>query len=122
VGIDLFLETLLGRFRDIMVLAACGPTTDLVEMSAELREIEIGLSQRFDEAGLSHLIALCEAVHRNVRSSAAPRALLDAAVVRMAALERFALASEVVKRPDARLTAAGGGVEAKPSGARAGKA
>lgn len=124
VGIDLFLETLLGRFRDIMVLAACGPGTDLVEMSTELREIEVGLSQRFDDAGLSHLIALCEAVHRNVRSSAAPRALLDAAVVRMAAMERFALVSDVVTRPDARLTAAGGGgrVEAKPAGARAGKA
>jgi hypothetical protein len=34
------LETLLERFRDLMVLAACGPETELVELSVSSRQEE----------------------------------------------------------------------------------
>ena len=87
---ELLLETLAGRFRDLMVMAACGPETDLVDLTAEARRADAERSTRFDAAGLSHLIALCESVHRSARSSAAPRALVDAAVVRMSLAERIA--------------------------------
>ncbi len=97
-GMDLFLETLLGRLRDLMVLSACGKETDLVDLPAEHREQEAELASGFDDAALSHLIVLCETVHRNLRSSAAPRAILDAAIVRMAHLERFALAASVLSQ------------------------
>ena len=84
------LESLAGRYRDLMVMAACGPDTDLVDLAEESRKADAARIDRFDAAGLSHLIALCESVHRSARNSAAPRALLDAAIVRMALAERIA--------------------------------
>ncbi len=117
-GMDLFLETLLDRLRDLMVLAACGSKTELVNLQPEERQTESQLASKFDDAGLSHLIAVCESVHRLLRSSAAPRAMLDAAIVRMAHLERFALASAVVVKTNAQLgapqTQARTNVEPKP--------
>ena len=90
-----------------MMLSACGPETELVELADEHRAKEVELAANFDDAALSHLIVLSETVHRNLRSSAAPRAVFDAAVVRMAHLERFALAAGVVEQ--ARLGAASSG-------------
>lgn len=90
VSPELLLETLAGRYRDLMVMAACGSDTDLVDMTAEAREADAARAERYDAAGLSHLIALCESVHRTARQSAAPRALVDAAIVRMALAERVA--------------------------------
>ncbi|MBL4590721.1 MAG: hypothetical protein JKY96_02050, partial [Phycisphaerales bacterium] len=82
--------SLLERFRDLMVLGACGKDTDLVELSDDAREAEFIRSQRFDAAGVVHMIALCESVQRAVKSSPAPRALLDACMVRLAMTEKIA--------------------------------
>ncbi len=89
-GIDQILETLMARFRDLMVLAACGPETDLVDASGATRKEDAELAARFDPAGLVHMIALCESVQRAVKSSTIPRALLDALIVRLANAEKFA--------------------------------
>ncbi len=82
--------SLLERFRDLMVLGACGKETDLVELSDNAREEEYSRSQRFDAAGVVHMIALCESVQRAIKSSPAPRALLDACMVRLAMTEKIA--------------------------------
>lgn len=90
VSIDQLIETLLDRFRDLMVLSACGPNTDLVDLSESAREAEAARAGRFDAAGIVHMIALCENVQRAIRTSAAPRALFDALLVRLAFTEKFA--------------------------------
>ncbi len=90
IGIDQLLDTLLGRLRDRMVLAACGPQTPLVELSKAAREEEVELAGRFDAAGLVHMIALCENVQRAAKNSAVPRALLDALIVRLSMTDRIA--------------------------------
>ncbi len=87
---DQVLDTLLERFRDLMVLAACGAQTGLVELSGEARRQEVELASRFDAAGLVHMIALTESVQRAIKSSAAPRALFDALLVRLALTEKLA--------------------------------
>jgi len=84
------LGSLLDRFRDLMVLSTCGKDTDLVDLSDEAREAEFVRAQRFDAAGIVHMIALCESVQRAVKSSPAPRALLDACMVRLAMTEKIA--------------------------------
>jgi len=84
VGPEQLLETLASRLRDLMVLRACGGSTEVVDLSEQAREAEAARAERFEVAGLVHMIALCESVQRNVRASSAPRALLDAALVRMA--------------------------------------
>ena len=90
VSIDQVLDTLLARLRDLMVLAACGPATPLVELSDAARSEEAARSERFDAAGLVHMIALCENIQRAAKNSAVPRALLDALVVRLAMTEKLA--------------------------------
>ena len=84
------LGTLAERFRDLLVLGACGADTELVEVSEEVRKELFKSAQRFDAAGLTHLIAICDAVARSVRLSPSPRAMLDAAIVRLALSEKMA--------------------------------
>jgi len=96
ISIDQLLDSLLGRLRDVMLLAACGGKTTLVDLSDAARESETALASRFDAAGLVHMIALCENVQRSARSSAVPRALLDALIVRLALTEKLADVSAVV--------------------------
>lgn len=84
------LHSMLERLRDLMVLSACGESTDLVELSDDSRAAEFERSKRFDPSGLTHMIAVCESVQRALKSSPAPRALLDACVVRLAMTEKIA--------------------------------
>tara|TARA_R110002073_G_scaffold37866_4_gene109245 strand:+ start:125666 stop:126802 length:1137 start_codon:yes stop_codon:yes gene_type:complete len=84
------LASLLERFRDLMVLSACGVDTDLVELSDDAKKAEFERSKQFDAAGIVHMIALCESVQRALKSSPAPRALIDACMVRLAMTEKIA--------------------------------
>ena len=110
VSPEQLLGTLADRFRDLMVIAACGPETDLVELSDESRKQAVSVAAGFDAAGLTHLIAVCDSVRRACRDSASSRALLDAAIVRMAMADRLA---DVVA-----LVAGGGMASANGSAAR----
>ncbi len=96
------LGTLAERLRDLMVLCACGPETDLVEVSGDMRRELVEQAQRFDAAGLVHMIAVCESVARTARMSSSGRALVDAAIVRLAMTEKLADVTAV-------LAGAGGG-------------
>ncbi|GAB5497161.1 MAG: hypothetical protein Phyf2KO_22410 [Phycisphaerales bacterium] len=89
-GPDQLFETLIERLRDLMVLSACGPETSLVELTGETRKEEVERSQRFDAAGIVHMIALCENAQRAAKSSPNPRALMDALIVRLAMTEKLA--------------------------------
>ncbi len=97
-GQEVVLESLAGRLRDLMVLCACGPETDLVDSSGEARAEDVARAERFDVAALSHMIAVCESVMRGMRNSALPRALFDAAVVRLAMTESLANVTEIVAK------------------------
>jgi DNA polymerase III subunit gamma/tau len=87
---DLLIQTLLDRLRDLMVLCACGDATPLVDLSDEARKSEAARAQKFDAAGVVHMIVLCENVQRAAKNSASPRALLDALLVRLAMTEKLA--------------------------------
>ncbi len=90
VSPEQLLGTLADRFRDLMVLSACGPDSDLVDVSDDARREMVKAAQRFDAAGLTHLIAVCDSVARTSKMSAQPRAMLDAAIVRLALSEKIA--------------------------------
>lgn len=105
VSAEQLIEALLDRLRDLMVLCACGPQTELVELAGQTRAEEVARAERFDAAGLTHMIALCESVQRAVRSSSTPRALLDALVVRLALTEKLADVTALA----ASLSGGGGG-------------
>jgi DNA polymerase-3 subunit gamma/tau len=90
VSVDQLLTTLAERFRDLMVLAACGPETSLLELSEESRKTATRQAKSFDPAGLVHMITLVESVAGRAKSSSFPRALVDALLVRLAMAEKFA--------------------------------
>ena len=101
---ELALETLANRLRDLMVLRVCGEHTTLVELSDASRQSEFARAANFDAPALSHMIALCETAQRVCRESSAPRAMFDAALVRLAMAERFAdLTSLAAVGPVARV-------------------
>jgi DNA polymerase III subunit gamma/tau len=88
--IEQILDILAEHFRHLMILATCGEDSHLLELSPEAKKAAIEQAKSFDAAGLVHLIAICDAVSRNVRMSAAARVLFDAALVRMAMSDHLA--------------------------------
>lgn len=89
-SIDQALELLIEHFRQLMLLAACGDDTELVDLSGAAREAAVKQAHQFDPAGLVHMIALCDAAARNVRGSTAAGAIFDATIVRLSMSEHLA--------------------------------
>ncbi|QYK47522.1 MAG: DNA polymerase III subunit gamma/tau [Phycisphaeraceae bacterium] len=117
-SIDQMLDAIVERLRDLMVLAACGPETTLVDLSEEARAEEAARAKRFDAAGIVHMIALCENVQQAAKRSSAPRALLEALVVRLALTEKLADVTAVIT---ASKSVSGAQRAAEPAGAGAKK-
>ncbi len=89
-GVEQALELLAERFRWILVAAAAGSDSDLLEVAASMRDRVTRIAASSDLAYCAHAIALCDATARNARGSSAPRALYDACLVRLALAQRFA--------------------------------
>jgi len=90
VALDQLLEGLIEHLRHVMLLAACGAQSDLVELDESGRAAAAELASKFDTPALVHAIAMLETVQRHARTSATPRALVDAALVRLALSDSFA--------------------------------
>ncbi|BAM02743.1 DNA polymerase III subunit gamma/tau [Phycisphaera mikurensis] len=90
VGQDQLTEVLIEFLRNLMLIAACGPGSELVELSEDVKPEAAELAERFDAAGLVHMMTLLENLQRSAKSSPTPRALLDATVVRLALSEKVA--------------------------------
>jgi len=90
VAMDQIIESLIDRLHQLMRIVTCGRDSELVELSGEALDAAEAQAQRFDAQGLVHMIALCESLERMLKSSANPRALLDAGVARLALSEKLA--------------------------------
>ncbi len=111
ISAEQLLESLADRLRDLLVIRACGQGTTLVDLSDEARTTESARAARHDEAGLVHMIALCESAQRMVRTSAAPRAMLEAAIVRLALTDKLADVAALVLGAPARAAPDGAAVK-----------
>ena len=87
---DQLIESLIERLRQMMLIVTCGADSDLIELSDESKRAAVERAAHFDAAGLVYMIALCENLQRNSKFSSSPRALLDAAMVRLALAEKMA--------------------------------
>ncbi len=87
--IDRFCESVITHLRTLMLLNLCGADTEMVDVPVAARDEMASLSARFDGATYTYMISMLEEVRRSVRSSNASRALLDAAVVRLALSRNF---------------------------------
>ncbi|MDP7070011.1 MAG: DNA polymerase III subunit gamma/tau [Phycisphaerales bacterium] len=83
-SIDQALGALTEAFRRMLLLRTCGVDTEVLDLPAELRESLLAQANRFDQPSLVHAIAVTESVARQGRLGASFRALLDAALVRLA--------------------------------------
>ena len=104
---DQVLDVLTERFRQIMLIAACGPDSGLVEMSDEEKQAAAEQATHFDPQSLVYMIALCESAQRTTRASSNARALLDATIVRMALAEKLADVAALLSGDGAARPAAG---------------
>ncbi|MFM7134312.1 MAG: hypothetical protein ACKO0W_08350, partial [Planctomycetota bacterium] len=108
-GVEQALELLAERFRWVLVAAAAGGESDLLEVAQSMRERVLALAASADAAFAAHAIALCDATARNARGSSAPRALYNACLARLALSKRFAAGA-------ALLAGGGAGADSKKAG------
>ncbi len=88
-ALDYWCTLLIGQLRDLMVLRVCGGETDLVDVPAGLRERLINQARQFDEGAFVYMITVLEELRRSVKSSGSGRALVEAAIVRLAEASKF---------------------------------
>jgi len=96
--LERFCETLIEQLRTLMLLAVCGPQTDLVDVPAQVRERLVAQAGKFDGPTYVYMITVLEELRRNVRFSGAGRALTDAAIVRLAQAQRFSSIEALLAR------------------------
>jgi DNA polymerase-3 subunit gamma/tau len=86
---DTLVAGLIEHLRNLLILRTCGPESQLVEVPGLSPGELAQQAQRFEPATLSQDIAILEELRRNLRTSQAGRALLDATLVRLALAEQF---------------------------------
>ena len=70
ISLEQFVDVLIEYLRQLMLIAACGPTSELVELSDDNRQVAAKQAEQFDAAALTYMIALCENMQRSAKSSA----------------------------------------------------
>jgi DNA polymerase-3 subunit gamma/tau len=114
--IDQFCETLLEHVRTLMLLNVCGPQADIVDIPESVRESMVEQASTFDAPTYVFMIGLLDELRRQVKFSAASRALAEAAIARLALVEHFTELRSVLERLDG---APASPTQARPAGPRA---
>jgi len=97
-------------FRHLMLAATCGADSDLIELPEQQAQAVGELSKRFTVPALVQAVGIMQTAARNIRTSSVARALLEAAVVRLAEADKFIDPSSLIERIEA--LAAGGAAPA----------
>jgi DNA polymerase-3 subunit gamma/tau len=89
LGVDTLIASLIEHLHRLLVVRTCGIKSSLVDaVGFDSAELESQAS-RFEPALLTQDIAILEELRRQMRSSQASRAILDATLVRLALSEQF---------------------------------
>ena len=96
ISLDRVLEVLALTFRNALISRVCGTDTSMLEVSDETRAFLSQTGSEFDEATMTHMIALCDAASRQVRRGGSGRALFDATIARLCMAGQFAEAGSVL--------------------------
>ncbi|HEX8325650.1 MAG TPA: DNA polymerase III subunit gamma/tau [Tepidisphaeraceae bacterium] len=110
-------ETLAGalidHLRNLLILRTCGKNSDLVEVPGLSLDDLFAQATPFDPVVLSQDIVILEELRRQLRTSAAGRALVDATMVRLALAEQFSTVETLLHAVDDTPAGAGGAVKKK---------
>ncbi len=101
--IDRYCEITVNHLRTLMLISICGADTELIDLPATVREQLVVQAARFDAATYVYMISLMEEVRRIVKSSNASRAIIDAAVVRLALARNFSNIEQLLATIDSEV-------------------
>ena len=104
LAIDSLIASLVDHLRNLLILRTCGPESKLVEVPGLAMKDLSAQAMRFDPVVLSQDIAVLEELRRQIRTSQAGRALLDATLVRLALAEQFNAIGNVLAATDGAAT------------------
>ena len=104
LAVDSLIASLVDHLRNLLILRTCGPDSDLVEVPGVATKDLATQAMRFDPVVLSQDIAVLEELRRQIRTSQAGRALLDATLVRLALAEQFNAIGTVLAATDGAAT------------------
>ena len=100
-------------FRNMMLAKTCGPDSDLIELPEAQRQAVAELAERFSSPALVQAVGILHGVARSLRDSTIGRALVEAALVRLAEADKFVDPASLVERLESRASG-------RPGGGRAG--
>ena len=93
------VTTALGEmFRNMMLAATCGPNSELIELPETQRKTVGELAKRFSTPAIVQAVGVLQRTAQNVRGSSVGRALVEAALVRLAEAEKFVDPASLIER------------------------
>ena len=94
--------TSLGEsFRNMMVASVCGASSDLIELPEQQRAALGELAKKFSLPTLVQAVGILQTLLRNIRTSSVARPLAEAAIVRLAAADKFVDPQSLLARLEA---------------------
>ncbi len=121
-AIDQVFDVLLDHLRNLLIVAACGGDSPLLEVTDEEKAEVLRQGQAFDTAAVSHMIVLCENAQRQCKQSTTARALFDATIARLAMTQQIADLPRLVEALKTMGTAQSGPAAAPAARSRGGPA
>ncbi len=98
VTLDSVATALGDIFRNMMLASTCGADSDLIELPEQQRKDVGELANQFTVPALVHAVGVLQTTARNIRGSSVSRALLEAALVRLAESEKFIDVESLIER------------------------
>jgi len=114
-ALDHWCSMLIGQLRDLMIIRVCGADTDLADVPAALRPRLESQAKKFDAGAFTYMITVLEELRRNVRSSGSGRALVEAAIVRLAEVSRFSSIETLLQHVEGGVPAPAPAAKPSPS-------
>ena len=111
VGIAALAQGLADTFRNMMVVQAAGEKTDLVELPEAQKQALVAQAKRFSLPSLVQAVGILDSTCRSLRGSSVSRALLEAALVRLAQADKFIDPESLIKRLESLPGGGGAGVK-----------
>ena len=116
VALSSAVAALGDAFRNMMVAATCGAGSDLIELPESQKQAVGELAKRFSIPALVQAAGILQTTARNIRSSSMGRALVEAALVRLAEADKFIDPQSLIERLENLESPGGGSSSWPPSG------
>ncbi len=105
-------------FRNMMLACTCGPASDLIELPEASKTTVAELAKKTTLPAVVQAVGILQSLLYRVRQSSVARALLEAAIVRLAEADKFVDPGNLVDRIEALAAGRGAAPAARPAPAQ----